>query len=195
MYFPKSQIKTNQYTNGGEFSILSSDKMYKGFYFSTSKEEFFSGKTPNEPDMVKLKRLSPESGKTTNQHHHSHSMPNDLYIGDESYYSALNIKGKNKPPRNPISSFPINPKKDFKRYFASKTNEIKFIEISKTEYSKFKDKSAEVNWTLYTPIEIDWKVEGTREEVYLKNKETVHKTLIPGFDLYFREKYDKFWSS
>lgn len=194
MYYPKSQIKTGKYTQGNELQLSSTKEMYVGPYWSTSKGEHFTGKSPDDKPNFKLEitNQTPEAnpGAVLVEY-----LPPDYYVEDTSYYIAKNKKTRKAAPRDPMPTPPLPSKKDFKRYFASKTNEIKFIEISKTEYSKFKEKSSEVNWTLYTPIEIDWKVEGTREEVYLKNKETVSKTQIPGFDLYFREKYDKFWSS
>lgn len=191
MYYPKSQIQSNQYTTGNELMVVRTKENYVGFYYTVSNGKAFAGKEPNGFKSEELMHVVNNAPSISNDN--ENYVDENYFIEDSSYYKAKPKTDFPIVPRNPISSFPINPKKDFKRYFASKTNEIKFIEISKTEYSKFKEKSSEVNWTLYTPIEIDWKVEGTREEVYLKNKETVHKTLIPGFDLYFREKYDKFW--
>jgi hypothetical protein len=43
-YYPKSQIKTNLYTNGGEF-ILSTKKQYKGYYYKVPMEKY-TWKTP-----------------------------------------------------------------------------------------------------------------------------------------------------
>ena len=191
MYFPKSQINPNQYTNGGEFSISSTGEIYKGPYFSTSMGEFYTGKTPNSPNPLKLSPLGEESGNSLQTHSHSDSY--NVYIRQDLYYNARNIKGRNISPRDPLSTIPSNPKENFTRYFASKTNEITFIEISKNEYDKLKNKNSEVNWTLYEPIKIEWMVEGTREEVYLKNKSSVLQVGILGFEQYFREKYDKFW--
>ena len=52
MYYPKSQIKTNLYTNGNEFVYEDSGLFYNGYYFKTSKGEYFTGRNqddrPNE---------------------------------------------------------------------------------------------------------------------------------------------------
>ena len=193
MYYPKSQIKTNQTTLGREFQLVSSKKEYKGSYWSTSKGEYFTGKSPKDSPNERLEKISsmeidPSTGKVFYE-----AFPNDFFIESTSYYAAKNISKKPKAPRNPISTFPSNIKGNFTRYFASKTNEITFIEISKNEYDKLKNKNSEVNWTLYEPIKIEWMVEGTREEVYLKNKSSVLQVGVLGFEQYFREKYDKFW--
>ena len=35
-YYPKSQIKPNLYTNGGEYTLIDTGEIYKGYYFKTS---------------------------------------------------------------------------------------------------------------------------------------------------------------
>ena len=47
MYYPKSQIKTNQYTNGDDFVI--GGRNYVGDYYETSDGRFFTGKSPSNP--------------------------------------------------------------------------------------------------------------------------------------------------
>ena len=199
MYLPKSQVKPNQYTNGGEFCISSNGREYKGPYFSTSKGEFYTGKNSNAPNSVKLKPLGEESGNLSN-HHHTHSTPEDIYFYNSSYYSARNMDDRNNPPRNPNSSQVLPTEEDYKagkytKYFVSKTNEIKFIQVNKTEYLKFKNKSPEVNWTLYEPIELEWVIGGDRETAFLTNKSSVHSisTKYPGFGSVFKNRYDRFW--
>jgi len=55
MYYPKSQIKSDLYTNGGELVFLSDEKEYIGYYFSTSDNRFFSGRNPNNKPNFELK--------------------------------------------------------------------------------------------------------------------------------------------
>ena len=45
-YYPKSQIITNQYTNGGEFLLSSTRENYIGDYYTTSEGESYTGKNP-----------------------------------------------------------------------------------------------------------------------------------------------------
>jgi uncharacterized protein (DUF2147 family) len=45
MYYPKSQIKTNLYTNGGEYILSTSKIEYKGYYYKVSSGKLYSGKT------------------------------------------------------------------------------------------------------------------------------------------------------
>ena len=49
MYYPSSQIQTNLYSNG-ELSIKSTKQIYTGFYWKTSRGEYFMGKSPDSPN-------------------------------------------------------------------------------------------------------------------------------------------------
>ncbi|MDC6465007.1 hypothetical protein PQZ39_01095 [bacterium] len=191
MYYPKSQVKVNLFTQGGELIKARDKSFYSGHYYSTSKGEYFSGKTPNDPLSEKLIPFS-NANFTPNNSGEIFDEDN-TYISNQSYYNARKLEDRSSTPRNPISSIPSSQVSE--RYFVSKTNEIRFIEVSKTEYQKFKNKSPEVNWSLFEPIKIPWRTKGKRDEVYLENKTNVLKQNIPGFELFFKGKYDKFWES
>ena len=51
MYFPKSQITTDLYTNGKEFIYINSNTEYIGFYFKTSNGKYYTGKNPNDSPL------------------------------------------------------------------------------------------------------------------------------------------------
>ena len=57
-YYPKSQIKTNLYTNGDEFSIIGSNTSYIGEYYSISTGKFYTGKNPNSGQNLELIQFS-----------------------------------------------------------------------------------------------------------------------------------------
>ena len=40
MYYPKSQVKANLYTNGGEYVASDTNTPYKGYYYETSTGEY-----------------------------------------------------------------------------------------------------------------------------------------------------------
>ena len=46
MYFPKSQIQTNLYSNG-ELTVKATKKIYTGYYWSTSNGTCYAGRTPS----------------------------------------------------------------------------------------------------------------------------------------------------
>ena len=54
MYFPKSQIKTNLYTNGNEFIIKGKELSYVGYYFKTSTGKYYVGKAPKRGANIRL---------------------------------------------------------------------------------------------------------------------------------------------
>ena len=58
MYYPKSQIKTNLYTNGGEFALAKDNSEYTGDYYITSNGRKFTGKNPNVVPSYELVDLS-----------------------------------------------------------------------------------------------------------------------------------------
>jgi hypothetical protein len=60
MYYPLSQITTNLYTNGDEFTYNDTDNVaqsYTGNYFKTSDGKFFTGKTPQDVPTTELTRI------------------------------------------------------------------------------------------------------------------------------------------
>ena len=203
-YYPKSQIKENQYTNGGEFVIVSSQENYSGYYWSTSKGEFFTGKTPNDKPTQKIQVASkiPALEKTKSKTPTIEPFPDTYFIVDDAYYQSKNLSTKRDAPRAPIQTLGKPTDKDiqngfFNRYFVKKGNEFKFIEVDKEEYFRFSNKYSFVQWQLYTPIKIKWDIQGDREQVYNGNKTVVSLTEqrenLPGFTLFFRDQFDKFW--
>ena len=54
MYYPKSQIKPNLFTNGDQYVYLRDETNYIGFYYSTSDGRYFTGKSPNNGPNFEL---------------------------------------------------------------------------------------------------------------------------------------------
>jgi hypothetical protein len=62
-YYPKSQVKTNLYTNGDEYTTSPSTSPpsvsgYTGYYFKTSTGKLFTGKDPSDIPNNQLYSLS-----------------------------------------------------------------------------------------------------------------------------------------
>jgi hypothetical protein len=64
MYYPLSQITPNLYTNGNEFVIDGTQQVYTGYYFKTSKGQFYTGKTSSDKPNQLLVPLSQEFNST-----------------------------------------------------------------------------------------------------------------------------------
>ena len=201
MYFPKSQIKTNQSTSGGEFIVESTGEEYVGSYFSTSTGQYYTGKNPQDPPVRLLIELE---SKIINDQTLGTNLtppsPSNPTIWTWDYLGTTPTT--TEPPLQPTRVYPLPSEQDYKlgefqRYFLSKTNEPKFIEVDKTQYTKYLNRDENVAYQLYQPISLPWVISGDRNDVYNVNKRTVERTQqqqqIPGFKSYFKEKYDQFY--
>ena len=196
-YLPKSQIKSNLYTKGKEYQYPLTQKEYKGYYYFTSTNRYFTGKHPGDfpnDELVKIENISAtptETSISTNSNSTSW-----LYQGS-GYNKVLN-----NPPSKPKSIYPNPQDKDYKlgefeRYFLSKSNEIKFIETNQNTYNKYLNQSPDVSYQLYQPFKLSWELTGNREEVYKVNLSTVQRVEndfeLRGFTQYFKNRFDQFY--
>lgn len=197
MYYPKSQIKTNQYTKGDEYVILKSNTPYTGYYFTTSRGEAFSGKNPNESPSYKLRQIQNQTTDTNIE-----SFPDNYYVVNDGYYTSKGLSTNRTTPTPPQQTFPVLNEQDYKlgefqRYFLKKTNEPKFLEISKNDYYLYTSKNTSVFYELYTPIQISWIISGNKDQVYQVNKNIVAKAererQLYGFTQYFRDNFTQFY--
>lgn len=192
MYYPKSQVKTNLYTNGGEFFRTDNQLEYKGYYWQNSKDQFFSGKTPNQAPTVLIVRKSQEDSETT-------SVPKkySTWIG-----TLPSGESRTKPGLSPNKNEPIPTEDDysvgdFTRYFTKKTNQNIYYEISKEDYAKLENKDSSIKWQLYQGIQLKWLLIGGKDGVYKANKNTVmiaeQQQRLPGFSKIFRKDYLQYY--
>lgn len=204
MYYPKSQIKTNLYTNGGDFIVRNSSTPYKGYYYETSNSKYFSGKTPNESPTFELLKINPnESPTNLPTSLQVENLPIDnLYIIENGYARSTRLNFNQPAPFPPKQSYPIVTENDYKlgefqRYFVKKGNETKFLEISLEDYRKYINRDRDVMFELYTPIQINWILTGEKEQVYKINQAIVARAEreqnLPGFTQYFRDRFTQFY--
>ncbi|MEK6884753.1 MAG: hypothetical protein AABY22_34290, partial [Nanoarchaeota archaeon] len=150
-YFPQSQIKTNLYANIGKFVVKEQKTPYSGYYWKTSKGEFFTGKNPNEKPTVELVEVfDPENESVIpNQ-----VLPTSILVSNELNYT----EPKNFTYQNSSRSIPVNQMNnpsisdyklgEFQRYFCKKTNELFYIEINKETYTKLIKQDKTMLWEL-----------------------------------------------
>jgi hypothetical protein len=199
MYYPKSQIVTNLYTNGGELSYVDSPQIeYKGYYWKTSKGKFFSGKTPQDLLIQELVLLESTAVATPNQNPILNSpnwTPNDFPAIEYPKYGYKEVI-------TPIYFLNIPTNQDyqkgtFTRYFCKKVNELIYIEISKDTFNKLINQDPSIGWQLYFPFQINWKLTGSKEDVFKVNRNiveiAVNKNKLYQFDGYLKKDYLKFW--
>lgn len=204
MYYPQSQIKTNLYTKGREYYIARNKQDYKGYYYTTSNGDSFTGKTPQTPGkgesiILYPNLITPPSNLTT-----APLLNNGVYvtISDPSYLKSTNVTNFKEIYTLPTAIYPKPKQSDYKlgefeRYFLSKTNEIKFLEVNEFTYNQYLNKDNNVAYQLYQPIKLSWELTGIKEKVYEVNYRTVERIQtnfkLRGFIEYFRGRFDKFY--
>lgn len=171
IYYPKSQIKTNLYTNGEEYIIEQTKLPYTGFYYKVSTGDTFIGSSPNEEnDQIKIIKVSNDLsvGKTTLQGSDNKSSSKwGTEISNEStpqgnflklqYPKNIDFQPRSLPVEYFTSPSPTEiTHGEYKRYFAKKNNELIYLEISKNDYNKYLSSNPTVASDLYSVLSIIW---------------------------------------
>ena len=173
MYFPQSQIKTNLYTNGGEFVILSTNKNYIGSYWSTSSGKYYTKKNPQDTPYEELIERSllnidsnsvlpisslPDTGSITTSNYNFEVVKN---------YDLARGLDLNNPTIQSVPQyfFPTPTEKEyslgaFTRYLCKRTNQDIYIEINKDTFDKLSNSDPSILFSLYTPFTITWTLTG-----------------------------------
>ena len=182
MYYPLSQIKTNLYTNGGEYVYLSTKENYIGPYWQTSKQEFFTGKTPQD---VPNEKLIPSFEYSSNVVSKGSIIPLSVNQEDIRNSNYIDINNINVNQITLIPSFTPNiPTQqdyvngEYRRYFCKKSNEIIYLEVSKDTYDKLVGQDSQILWQLYQPFNLPWQLSGDKEQVYKVNRNIAELTSV-----------------
>jgi hypothetical protein len=204
MYYPKSQIKTNLYTNGSELVTTTNNQLYQGYYYETSNGQLFTGKNPQDGPNILLSRQNLTTLYDPTNVLDNPDFDNTIYyynVTDINYNDATNTDTNQVriiPSFNP--TLPTDQDKvngQFNRYFCKKNNEIKYLEINQDTYQKLQNKDPKIAWDLYTPAIVLWIIQGNQNQVFLSNKATVQalEQNIPwyGFSQYFQDKFLKYY--
>ena len=209
-YYPKNKIKTGLYTNGNEYSILESDKNYIGKYWSTSDGKFFTGLGPTDKpylELIKYTENNPQSGDYIHPSPKVSFIPDnldekDFNPKDNYFYTYLKGGNINKLTTLPTPYYPQPTEADYKlgefqRYFCVKANELKYTEVTKEQYEKFKNKDQSVAWQYYIAFTLPWDISGEKEQVYKTNRNIVLITeqniKRRGLQEFLRKNYLKFY--
>jgi hypothetical protein len=197
MYYPKSQIKTNLYTNGKDFLNSSTKEEYIGYYYETSTGNTYSGKTPEDGPNILL-QPSPTLSDTLSSNISSNPLIVINDVIDDQYLSPQPSIIRSIPQFN--ITLPTDQDKQngqFNRYFCKKTNELKYLEISQDTYQQLKNRDPKIAWDLYTPAIVLWVIQGDQTQVFNSNKATVQalEQNLPwyGFTQYFQDKFLKYY--
>lgn len=156
MFLPKTKYSEPKYTRGGKF-FLKDGTSYTGWYFTTFKNESFTGKTPSD------------TSKLLEEH-----KDGDLLVDDLSFYNDLIIPTEKDYTEG-----------KFLRYFIQDKRNKVIIELKKEKYGKLIKEpftvGTIVEWDLTTPSENITKNGYIYFGSASKNKETIllaEKTIV-----------------
>lgn len=203
IYYPKTQIRTNLFTNGGEFINSVTKELYVGNYYETSLDQKFTGKNPQDPNSVPLIPIS-ETALDPTQTNADNDLVIDARFTEPNYaYSIVTKQNPNTPqPIYPKFYFAKPTEQDYKntqfnRYFYKTLSGEKYVEISQKDYNSLINKEAKFLYQSVLAIILPWQLTGTKEEVSKTNARTtdnVEKQYgVKGLGLYLNFDYTKFY--
>ena len=207
MYYPKSQVKTNLYSNNN-YIIIATGEVYTGPYWKNSSGKLFTGTTPQDLPSRELTPVVAENNApiVINSINTSEEVYDSLIAPsyDKFLYDYLIKNPNNNISINLVPKYISTPPTEqdyqigeFRRYFCKKENEIIYIEISKTTYDLIIIKSPDILWQLYFPFNLPWQITGIQEQVARTNKNIVDLTSqrlkLPRFGDYLNNNYLKYY--
>ena len=203
IYYPKTQIRTNLFTNGGEFINSITKELYVGNYYETSLDQKFTGKNPQDPNSVPLIPIS-ETALDPTQTNADNDLVIDARFTEPNYaYSIVTKQNPNTPqPIYPKFYFAKPTEQDYKntqfnRYFYKTLSGERYVEISQGDYNSLINKETKFLYQSVLAIILPWQLVGVKEEVYKTNARTtgnVEKQYgIKGLGLYLNFDYTKFY--
>jgi hypothetical protein len=204
MYYPKSQITPNLYTNGNEFVLTTTQEVYIGFYYKISNGKFYTGKNQDDRPNIELLPLITSQTISTpispNFQSNYVTITNIFEPNNETYLIIKSEIPQSKflPTYSPITPTPQDYQiGEFQRYFCKKTNEIQYIEINKEQFDQLVTQDPQIEFSIYFPFNLTWQLTGDRQTVARINKSSIElitrQQKLPKFNLYLREDYTKYY--
>jgi len=221
-YYPKHYIKTNLYTEGKEFYLKGTDRLYTGYYWVAAGTRYFTGETPQTTPQYELIPVNTAlvQGLSTYTDEPLYTEKVKLavegeapIVGDGTGPYDYNIisgylksisKTQNDYPVKTLPSYrQVLPTEqdyqigEFRRYFCKKTNELTYLEIDIPTYKALNSKSSTICWDLYTPFNLIWALTGDKDTVYNTNKKLTENTIkvvgLPKLGDYLKHDYLKYY--
>lgn len=198
MYYPKSQITENLYTNGDEYMVSFTSKPYKGYYYQVSNNQRFTGKNPDDKPNNLLVEIK------DNVSYGDIVEPTIEAYWSPSYRYLQKQRGNILPsaPQPPKQSLPQPTPQNyidgsFNRYFLYNPSNKTTIEVNNTTYTQYKDHSPGAQIDRFTPTQITWVLVGKEKDVSKSNYNSVRiveqNQQLYGFSNYFNKKYNQYY--
>lgn len=158
MYYPKNKIKTGLISNG-DLIYKNSKQSYFGVYFKTYDGKYYAGETPNYANLVEL-TISLEKEISNSEINEFDNDPRFDFGNNENYSSQINVNKQIIPQQPKCYKHKLTPDEirngSYIRYFAKRTNESIFLEISNDTYNKLKSQDPSLLWPLYNCLYMNW---------------------------------------
>lgn len=204
MYYPKSQITPNLYTNGNEFVLSTTQEVYSGFYYKVSTGKFYTGRNQDDkPNIELLPLITSQTISTPTQENFQSNYITTTSIFDANNETYLNIKSQQPTSKFIPTYLPETPTQqdyqvgEFRRYFCKKTNQIQYIEINQEQFDQLVAQDPQIEFSLYLPFFIDWQLTGDEQQVARINKNSVElisfQQKLPNLNQYLRFDYTKYY--
>ena len=212
-YYPKSQVKTNLYTNGNEYALSTTQQEYTGYYYRTSSGKLYTGKNPQSKPTILLQVITPTLDDipypNTLQPQPYANTPlnpsNNIQTVNNSP-SAINYSPGSSNTERAIPSYSITiptaeDKKRgyFTRYFCKKNNEFLYFETSQMFYDRINSQDSTVAYDLYSVASLNWYILGDPSQNANQNISQVNQVTNTkgwlGFSQYFKGDFTKYFGS
>ena len=204
-------------------------QVYKGYYYHISTGKKYTGREPGDGENFILfentfSKFSKDKDEISNSFEIMNplngivSIPIETVPTDENGNlieepsTPLNIEYYNLLPSNtpkhtllpqPFTTLPTT--QDYKngkmvRYFAKKTNELRYLEISKQTFQLLNSRDNRILWSLYEPAQIQWIISGfEKQQVNDYNtiivRDIERKKKWNGFSKFLKEDYTKYYKN
>jgi len=157
MYYPKSKIITNLYTNGQEMVYLLTEQPYEGAYHILSNGKIYTGRNQQDGQPQGLKFVTPNLPDVGGSNTPAIPVSNTVYdyIRKKQQISAPKIELIEPKYTQPAVKYPI-----LTRYFLRRTNNAIFTEVSLQDYNAIKNRDKKYNWGIYVTFELPWSTSG-----------------------------------
>ena len=196
MYYPKSQITKNLYTNGNEFEIASTKEVYTGYYYTVSSGNSFVGNSPSTTPTPILLLPITQSPKTNS----NPLSPKLIYPNPTPFESNYTNKINERYIPQPSSTIPTPQNYQlgiFPRFLCKRNNQNLYFEIDKLTFTDLKNNSPKIASELYTPILVNWILSNSKESMFNANKSQIlfleKENNLFNFSLYFKNNFSQYY--
>jgi hypothetical protein len=199
-YYPKSQVKTDLYTNGNEYVYDGTQQEYIGYYYTVSSGKKYTGKNPNIVPTYLLALLptteigldnAPDGSLTAQR------TPTVIEITPNSTYTPGNAQTRIIPQFSSPQPKPEDKKRGFFiRYFCKKNNELIYFETSQADHDRIKSQDPTTAYDLYSAASLKWYITGDPSQVTSQNITQINEVSSTngwlGFIQYFKGDFNRY---